>query len=325
MTRLHALHPGGISEQLLFLPTLQALAAQHYQIDVVVPPDTREVYQLSSAVEQTIIFNFDDSVGLADWSNLFGIVREREHDVVITPRSDTRIRFFLWLLGIPRRIGTQGDFGTFLMSDLVPQNKQQALFLNYGELLKPLGLSLSSPSIDLQVKSSDQKWFADLQQSLPLKPDQPLVLLYDADADGSGANRSEANTVSASSSYSLQNWGAVLSSLGDRLPHAQVALLQYGRNESWIESCKPMVAGSSVIQATTLGQAAAAIEAAQWFVSTDHAPLYLGSGSSTNVLGLFGPSSPDKRLPPRDQCKGLRAASGQLNDIPPIQILENLV
>lgn len=319
MAHLLALHSGGISEQLLFLPTLQALASKHdqtsthHQLDVVIPPNTRDIYQLSSVIHQAIPFDFDASIGLADWSNLFGILREREYDAVITTCQGTGIRFFLWLLGIPARVGYLGGVGAFMMSDLVPYNDKQPLMTTYGDLLTPLGLNLSSSVIEIQSTPSDLAWFNSAQSSLGLNPNHPIILLYD---EGSAGN---------ATSYSPQNWKSVMAGIRDRLPHSQIMLLHYGKNLDWIEACKPLDLNVPVIHAATIGQAAAVIESAQWLISIDSAPLYLGAGSSTAVLGLFGPSHPEKLLPQRDRCQGLRAASGRLNDIPPIQILEQLI
>ncbi len=316
MNRLLAVHPGGICEQLLFLPTLQTLLSQDYRIDVVVPPDTRGVYRLSSVADKVIPFKFESSIGLADWSNLFGIIREREHDVVLSTRQDTSLRFFLWLLGIPRRISFDAGRGTFMsgafmMSEVVPKPDQTDAIATYGSLLMPLGLTLTSSQYQLHVPTTDQAWFNAHQASLGLNPDQPTVVLHDS-GEGTTPN------------YAIDNWRAVVAGIRDRIPEAQTVLLQYGGNEAWISACQSAEIALPVIAAKTVEQAAAAIASARWLIATDQVPLFLGAGCSAAVIGLFGSTPPEQRLPMRDSCLGLHTASGQVNDIPPIQILEQL-
>ncbi|MCM1982208.1 glycosyltransferase family 9 protein [Lyngbya confervoides] len=307
MTRLLALLPGGLTEQLLFFPTLETLSKTVDQIDVVVVPQVKAVYQLLPGIHRVISFDFDHRKGLADWSNLFGIVREPEYDVALTPSQDGSLRFFLWLLGIPRRIGYDGGWGTFWLTETVAHAPQQSLQSKQEALLRCLGASLSLSPLRLRYTEADRQW----QQRAA--GDRPYGVLY----EGSAPHQSP-------QAYPLENWRAVVDGLRDRYPQINLVLLQDDQNQSWVSDLRNQVQELTVLTPQSLGQATALMDHAQWVISTDHPPLYLGVGTQPAVVGLFGPTHPDLKIPHRDRCWGLRADSGNLADIPPIQIIEQL-
>ena len=83
--RIVALVPGGISDQILFFPTLDDLKRNYpnAQIDVVVEPRSKAAYRVSKLVNDVLMFDYKDRNSLADWANLVGILRDREYDVAI--------------------------------------------------------------------------------------------------------------------------------------------------------------------------------------------------------------------------------------------------
>jgi len=105
--RILALVPGGIGDQILFFPTLDDLKATYpdAQIDVVVEPRAKGAYRISKSVNDTILFDFKSRNSLSDWSNLLGVLRDREYDLAIALGQRWGIGFLLWLSGINTRIG----------------------------------------------------------------------------------------------------------------------------------------------------------------------------------------------------------------------------
>ena len=105
--RVLALVPGGIERQLEFFPVLREIkrAVKAADIAVVVDPEAKEIYQLSTVVSEVVPYSFRASNSPADWANLLGIVRDREFEAVITLTESWSIGLLLWLSGIPTRIG----------------------------------------------------------------------------------------------------------------------------------------------------------------------------------------------------------------------------
>ena len=80
-----ALVPGSIDNQILFFATLDDLKRYypHAQIDVIVEPKSKAAYRVSKSVHDVLTFDYKDRNSLADWSNLVGMIRDREYDVAI--------------------------------------------------------------------------------------------------------------------------------------------------------------------------------------------------------------------------------------------------
>ena len=86
MMRILALVPGGISDQLLFFPTLESLRATYPNaaIDVIVEPRAKSAYRVCPYVNEVLLFDFKDRNGLADYLNLLGIIRDREYEAAVS-------------------------------------------------------------------------------------------------------------------------------------------------------------------------------------------------------------------------------------------------
>ena len=146
MMRVVALVPGGIGDQIFFLPTADAL--KHYYpdvlLDVIVEPRSKAAYALSKSVHEVLTFNYQEHNSLADWSNLLGMMRDREYDAVITIDQSWFTGFLLWLTGIPCRIGYQSPASVFLTNS-VPYQPQQYTPAVYHDLLQPFKITTNCP------------------------------------------------------------------------------------------------------------------------------------------------------------------------------------
>ena len=72
--RILTLVPGGISNQLLFFPTLETLQQTYPQssIDVLVEPRAKAAHRLCPQVREVLLFDYRDQYGLADYLNILG-------------------------------------------------------------------------------------------------------------------------------------------------------------------------------------------------------------------------------------------------------------
>jgi ADP-heptose:LPS heptosyltransferase len=57
---------------------------------------------------------------------------------------------------------------------------------------------------------------------------------------------------------------------------------------------------------TTLGQLAAVLRKAKLFIGNDSGPMHLAAACSIKVIGLYGPTSPERFGPYGDCCAALR-------------------
>ncbi|MEM9135998.1 MAG: glycosyltransferase family 9 protein [Cyanobacteria bacterium P01_F01_bin.42] len=305
MNRILVFSPGSAQDQLLLFPSLAALPSQ---VDVVAPPETQEVYNLCPHVNRVIPFDLLTSKGLADWSNLYGVAREREYEAALTVSNLLSIRMMLWLLGIPVRVGVTGGTGEFLLTHAVPTLDHLPRVLAYRDLLQVVNAS-PAQEIALSIPSSSQKW---ANQQLGDESRSETVLLYDETS-----NR-------AQSSYGPNAWVSVIQGLRDRRPGISPVLLESRHNQAWIAQVRDHLANVPVIRAESFSQAAAVINKARILVTSDNPALYAGLGTSCAVVGLFGRRKPELYLPQGDRAIGLSSNTGTLADIAPIQVIESI-
>jgi ADP-heptose:LPS heptosyltransferase len=105
--RILALVPGGISEQILFFPTLATLKAQYPQavIDVIVEPRAKSAYRICPHVNEVLAFDYRDRNGLADFLNLLGIIRDREYEAAIS--GARRLSYYCGSMAFPSGLVTK--------------------------------------------------------------------------------------------------------------------------------------------------------------------------------------------------------------------------
>lgn len=314
-----AIIPGGLSDQLLFFPTFTTLQRHYPQatIDVVVEPKAKPAYQLSGIVHKVLTFSFDNRNGPADWSNLLGQVREREYDIVITLEPNWTLGLLLWLTGIPKRVSFAGPRRQLWLTDTVPLQPKQYAPAQYHDLLQGLDIQAPCPALSVMVPAPAIAWVQTERSRLGLAPDQPFLLLY--------CDRSDGNT-RGPSPYPLDSWQALIQGVQDRRPDLPIVLLDQGpSNQAWIAALTTTRRDLKVSSPSTIEQSAALIAAAEQLICTDSTVMHLGVALHTELVALFGPTSPEVLLPVSDRYTGLKSPTGNMAVIPPIQILDKIV
>ena len=317
--RILALVPGGIGDQILFFPTLDQLK-HHYpqaQIDVAVEPRAKGSYRVLDAVHSVLTFDYANRNGPADWGNLIGSVREREYDAVLAVSRDRLVGPFLWLMGIPKRVGYGNNWGAGFLTDPVPFKPQQYAVHLYHDLVQGMGITAPCPDLTVQVPILDQEWCQSEQQRLGLTPDQDYLIIH-------GGTSRTAQQQGIDKLYPISGWQAALQGMAERFPDLSILVIQGPENRAWVQELTTAYSHLQVVASENIGQLTAMIAGAKGMVSTDSAPLYLGVAVKTKAIGLFGPTDPERLLPLEGNCIGLKSPTGKMADIPPIQIVEQL-
>ncbi|MEM8810150.1 MAG: lipopolysaccharide heptosyltransferase family protein, partial [Cyanobacteria bacterium P01_G01_bin.38] len=169
--RVLALVPGGISDQLLFLPTLEDIkrAFPKAEIAVVAEPRAKSAYRVSKQVDEVIPFDFQAQNSPADWANLLGIVRDREFEVAISTSGRWEEGILLWLSGIPTRITYKTTRTPWLYTHTVPAQNGQYKANAYHDLLKGLNLSSHCPALSLNLPEGDLAWAESIRAEMGLQ------------------------------------------------------------------------------------------------------------------------------------------------------------
>ena len=317
--RILALVPGGISTQLLFFPTLDQLQSHypHAQIDVVVEPRAKAAYRVSGTVQSVLTFDYRNRNVLADWANLIGSVREREYDAILALGRNGFIGPLLWLLGSPKRIGYAGNWGQRFLTDPVPLNLKQYVAQAYHDLLKGLDITTPCPAIAVQIPPPDRDWVQAELDRLGLISAQDYLILH-------GGSSRYIQQQGIDKLYPISGWQAVLQGINERSSELPILAIQGPEDRGWVQALTTAYPSLQVVKPENIGQLTALIAGAKVAICTDSAPMQLGIGVKTKVVGLFGVTDPDKQLPPAGNCIGLKSPTGKMADIPPIQIVEQV-
>jgi ADP-heptose:LPS heptosyltransferase len=319
MTRLLALIPGGISDQFLCFPMLESLQQSYpqAQIDVVVEPRAKSAYRISPVVQQILAYDFQGRTGPADWGNLIGWVREREYDALISLDPGLIGGLFLWLTGIPRRIGFQGVPSERFMTDRVKRNPQQYAAQVYHDLLQPLEITQICPPLSVKVPHADIAWAESARTKLSLKADQGYILVH-------GGSVSDHQILGAGSIYPTSSWQALVKGLQERQPDLPMLLVQSPSDREWFQPLVERCPGLKVLLPEDFGKFSALVAGANLMVCTESAAMHLAVALNTYLFTLFGPTEPARVVPTNEHFTPLKSATGKVSDIAPIQVLERV-
>ena len=303
--RILALVPGDISDQVLFFPTLQALRDTYptAQIHAIVDRSGIGAYQVCPSVDSVQPFDFDESLSLADLGNLLGQMRDTYYDAVVALRDDTWLRFFLWLSGIPKRVGYSSNADIFL-TDPVPCKPKQYAAGMYCDLLQAFAIAPKSLHPQVRFKKGDLAWAEEERQRVLGKKDADYLLLYTGEGD-----------------YPASHWVEIAKAFREKRPDLPVVLLVTEEAEV-TEQVKAALPDVAVMKVNSVSRLAAAIAGATLVVCPDSAPMQLAVASQTPVVALFGDSNPAERLPAEGPFRTVKSKSGKIADIKPQAVIE---
>lgn len=260
--RILALVPGGISQQILFFPTLKTLKANYPKalIDVVVEPAAKSAYRVCADVHEVLLFDFRDRNGLADYLNLLGIIRDREYEMAISLTPDWSIAMLLWLNGIPVRIGYKTNTSWFLTHGVELQPGGEGAS-EYHQLLRGLGIEKPCPPLEISIPPEEQDWARVQQQKLGLV-EKGYILAYETSA-------------------------ATLSELQAKYPDLTPLLLQGLENggEQWLVKMREKFPSLKVIPTLEVGKMVALMAGARSIATQDSTLVSLATAAGTEIFG----------------------------------------
>ncbi|WP_414751947.1 glycosyltransferase family 9 protein [Anabaena sp. CCY 9910] len=315
--RVVALVPGGIGDQILFFPTLDDLKRYYpnAQLDVVVEPRSKAAYRVSKSVNDILTFDYKDRNSLADWGNLVGTIRDREYDVAIAVGQSWLVGLFLWLTGIPTRIGYQGK-GTSFLTKTVPFKPSQYAAAVYHDLLQPFGITTPTPELAVNVPKPDIDWANSEQKRLGVS-ETGYVLIY---GGSSWASQPQA----LDSIYPVENWQEIIQDFRQKQPDLPIVVIQGPDDEQFVRSLRDYSLDIKVTSPDNVGKLTAMIAGANLMLTTDSAPLHLSVAVQTYTIALFGSTDPVKLLPSSDKLLGIKSPTGRVADILPKAVLEKV-
>ncbi|BAU12214.1 glycosyl transferase family 9 [Leptolyngbya sp. NIES-3755] len=317
--RILALVPGGIGDQILFFPTLDDLKATYpdAQIDVVVEPRAKGAYRISKSVNDTILFDFKSRNSLSDWSNLLGILRDREYDIALSLGQRRGIGFLLWLSGISTRIGYgSGASGEGFFTKTVPLNPDQYAAAMYHDLLKGLGIDRPLSEVAISVPAKDLEWSDAERKRLGLQ-DGRYVLIHPGASQLS--QRKGVDKI-----YPAENWQKIIQDFQQKQPDLPIVLIRGEEDSAIVSQIAALCPGTKVTSPENIGQLVSMIAGASLMICTDSAPMHIAIAAQTFTLALFGATDPEKLLPKSDRVTAIKSPTGKMVDITPQMVLDRV-
>ncbi|MBD2625242.1 glycosyltransferase family 9 protein [Trichormus variabilis] len=320
-----ALVPGSIGNQILFFATLDDLKRYYpnAQIDVIVEPRSKAAYRVSKSVHEVLTFDYKDRNSLADWGNLVGTIRDREYDVAIAVGQSWLVSLFLWLTGIPTRIGYKGKGAGFL-TNTISMNTSQYVAAMYHDLLQPLGIDTPCPELAVNVPKSDIEWAQQEQKRLGIH-ETGYILIYGGSGQLSQIDNSD-------TSYPVASWQQIIQDCQQKQPQLPVVVIKEADDDKFVRSPKLGVTPSllescpdiKVTSPDNIGKLTAIIGGASLMMSIDSTPLQLSVAVQTYTIALLGSINPTELLPKSDKFLAIKSPTGKTADISPATVLEKI-
>ena len=311
--RILALVPGGISDQILFFPTIEGLKAQfpQSQIDVVVEPRAKEAYGICKSVRDTVAFDFKSRNSLADWGNLLGVIRDREYQLALSFDDRWSTGLLLWLSGIPTRVGaSDGPSDLYMTSSVVLDSEKQSMAKRYYSVLKSLSITTPYQDPIVNIPAKDLEWAEVERRRLAVKAGS-YVLIW-GQGDGTKA------------SYPAEQWGTVIQDFQKKQPDMPIVLADRVSSK-WIGNLTQSFPNLKVTKPTSLGQTVALFAGASLSLCCEGPEMHLAAASKSFTLALLSSTSdPRVLLPQTDRVIGIKSPSPQISDISPSMILEKI-
>lgn len=320
--RILAIVPGGISDQLLFFPALEAIKRVYpnAEIGVVVEPKATSAYRVSKIVDTVVPFSFSAANSPSDWANLLGVVRDREYEVAITTDLSWSMGLMLWLSGVPTRVTFEGTSAPYFYTQTLPDSSQSAPQYQadrYHDLLSAIGIEGAAPTLSVNVPEGDLAWAKKMRDRLDLK--SGYVLMYPGPDTGSA---------DPGARFPVPSWQSVIADFREKQPQMPIVLLQ---TEGSIPQINALRVGDDkliVANAENLGQAAAIIAGADLLLTPDSYVMQLSTALEVFTLALFGKNKPEEMLPPvkgeETRFLGIASETRRVADIPPDKVLQKV-
>ncbi len=315
--RILAFVPGGIGDQILFFPTLDDLKRSYpnAQIDVVVEPRSKAAYQVCKAFPQVIPFDFKDANGPADWGNLLGTVRDKEYDMVLSLGRQFGVGFFLWLTGIPKRIGYKVGAGQFFLTDPVVLEPNQYAASMYHDLVKGLDIQGDCPPLSVNVPKADIEWAEAELQRLGVT-ESGYILIH-------GGASQLSQQIGIDKIYPAAQWQKVITEMQSR-QEKPIVFIEGPDDRELTMTILQVCPNVKIVKPTDIGKLTAIIAAASLMICTDSGPMHLAIATGTYTFALFGSTDPAKLIPPNSKTTAIKSKTDKIADISPAEVIAKI-
>lgn len=293
----------GIGNFLMQTPVIDAIKKAHPTWNVTVwvsPRGTRTLAQHRVSVDEVIEAPIKNSL-VGHLTTIYKL-RTTHYNlaIVLSPGQLIKSAAYLWLAGIPKRIGHQyplfGRNTGFLLTNSIPENPALHDIEQNLNLLKPLGINYSPQptTYSLPLPLKQQKQAEELMTKLQIPTSKRLLGLHPGSAPNFLWKRWPLKRFSELAKHCIARNYHVLIFGGPDEARLKNKLKQWLGNDA------------TVIEADLLTTAAVA-QHCQLFISNDSGLMHISAATDVPTLGLFGPTDEHQTGPRGKHSWSLRA------------------
>jgi len=292
-----------IGDVILSIPAIANLRAHFPQahITMVVNSSSESVARYISHVDEVLCYDarfFDKSgsgkmLDLSCGMRFAREMRKRGFDLIVDLRGGFASLLFAMIAGSKHRI----DRGTYLVqrrSGRISSASEHEAEVNL-DMLARAGIPIRFREMSLGLTEADLTCADSLLGECGSIDSYPPVVIMHPGAPGSLKR------------WSVEKYAQLACELVQEY-NARIVLVGSKGEKSITRSVATAVNGQAVDLSgqTTLGQLAAVLCRADLFIGNDSGPMHLAAACGAKVIGLFGPTSPQRFGPYGDNCAVLR-------------------
>lgn len=294
--RILFVHFGGIGDVVLAFPAIKSLreAYPDARITLLVEPRAKGVGSFNPAIDEVVGFDAKGKPTLGQFLDVVARLRDGYFDLAIASGRSPAMPALLLLSGARYRVGYDANPLAVTLTRAVKLNQKQYAGWMYYDLVGSF-LDIPPRVPQVAIAPDDQAWAAEFLARHGIGEDETFAVLHP------GASKM-ATLRGIHKTWEPDRWAEVARAL---LGGATRVILAGGPDDDEGVAAILEQLGTDaerlVIahgQTRSLGQLAALIQKASALVACDSAPMHLGVAVGTPTVGLFGPTDPDKLLPP---------------------------
>lgn len=288
-----------LGDVLLATPVTAALRTrfEDAHIAVLIKRRARDVLKGNPHIDEVIEYDEVERYHSPVWLWRLALrLRRRRYDLVVDLTGDHRSSLLLAAADPGFRVGLNHSGMGFLLDRRIPYGSEGHIIDHLLSSVESLGAVAEDPAPVLILTEAEILESRELLKGVGIAPGVPFVVL------SPGANRHCRR-------WPAQRFGALAEMARDRLGISSVVT----GSAADLEVAKTVVTGSSATAVSLAGRTsirtlAGVASLASVFVGNDSGPLHIAASQGTPVVGLFGPSTPERYAPRGSALRALWTA-----------------
>ncbi len=275
-----------IGDVVFSTPVYRALKTAYpgVRLTALAVPRVKEVLELCPDVDEVVVYNeARQGGGLVPMLSAAGALRRRHFDAAFILRRSLSRSWITRLAGIPVRVGFGARGWGGLLTHTADDTGLDVIHRSdaYLRVVEAFGIKVAERSSRLAVGRDTCERVAALLRGHGLKGDERIVVMHTG--GNWGLKQWPASRFAALTARLTQELGlkVVLSGAWSDVERVRAIALESG--------VAPLVLAGE----TGLKELAALFKRAYMVVSADSGPLHVASAVGANVVGLFGPTTPE--------------------------------